>query len=1029
MPSDNDADKSLIGRQVAHYRITDLIGQGGMGEVYQAEDLKLHRTVAMKRVRAERLANAPEARRKLIQEARIASNLVHPYIASVFDVVDMDGDPLIVMEHLRGRPLNQLIGSDELPPDTMRALGLEIAEALSAIHEAGLVHCDIKPANVMVTADGHAKVMDFGLTGRNATILDPDADGNSPTVTASEEVVRKGTPMYMAPEQIRGLRPDHRTDLFALGIVLYEGLTGIHPFRRETLADTHAAILNDPPSGDDRVHSLTRTDPLGTIALKLLEKDPTQRYQLAADVVEQMKAAQTGATPIPARRPPVGIRTLGIAVFLTVVLAAGLAWLWNASSTHSQVAGRPAIAVLPLEDVTGEETGRMSRGPMVAGLMTARLGAFSTLRAVSQERIRELPASAGLSDTLAQFGEALPVRWVVTGRLFDEEGTLVATFEVHDVDSGETKSFSVSKPKAVHLAREAAVVLSRTLGVDEEPAEPSSPVESNSDEAQALYTRAGELLQTMEYAASLELAERAVKIDPGFIEGRLLAIELYDRLGYESKALDQVRQARTRARALGVAEESTTGLRLSARAAELTADREVAEQAYARLVARFPDDPEYLSALARIKHDGSEYAEAAALYEDGLLYDPLDPDLHLYRAGSLVLAGENVEAHREVREAERLCELFRIRGCAGRVSETDGRLLWADREFEQAAVAYGRSAEAFAAEGLTIRALLPLKSQADAELKLWRLGTGVDRLLSVVTRAREVGYDSLLVRTLNSLGAGRFRMRDLPAAGSALREAVHLAVRLDHRDWEHSAQVNLANVLLLSGDLDGAAAAVERSLELAREMSSSFREASSLLRQADVERKRGEDDRARATLDVILDTRLSGKQGAQLRRSVQQRRFWIELDAGDLPAALSAAEAAVEESMALGIDASVGYSLCLRSVANSRLGRGDPAGEDLAAAGRHLAGREQAPALADVAHLGRAWRAASLGDWKAVLQQGSSGSPTTEGARLALLEARAEIELGLRAEATLRLHGLIEAAHAPTAVVESARSLLSPPSD
>jgi len=1020
-------DNPLIGREVAQYRITGLIGRGGMGEVYLAEDRKLHRTVAMKRVRAEILESAPEARARLMREARIASKLVHPYIASVFDVVELDGDPLIVMEHLRGQPLSELIRERKLTPGEVKTLGIEIAEALSTIHGAGLVHRDLKPANVMITPDGHAKVMDFGLTGRNATSLDPGFDGNSPTITVTENIGPKGTPLYMAPEQIRGFRPDHRSDLFALGILLCEALTGTHPFRQATLADTLASILNNPPSGDDRVLSLTRGNTVGAIALKLLEKDPAQRYQLADEVVEQLKSAHTGAlvSSTLVSGSSARVRTIGIAVVFVLALVAGLAWLQNSNPTRPTAPGRPAVAILSVEDLTERDSGRQSRGPMIAGLMTAQLGASSSVRAVSQERLRELPPTDGLSERLDRLGEALPVRWAVTGRVFDDDGTLVATFEVHDIESGDTESFSVSKLKATHLARQAAVVLLQTLGFEGEIAEPSAPADSDSEEAQALYTRARELLRTMDYAQALELAGRAVDIDPSFVEGRLLVVELYERLGYESRAVQEVRQTQERSRSRGEPEDTTTGLRLLARAAELTADRDGAERAYGLLVARFPDDPEYLSSLARIKNARSEHAEAAALYEDALLYDPLDPDLYLSRAASRVLAGEIADARLDVDEAKRLCELFRIRGCAGRVAETEGRLHWAERDLERSAESYGRSAEAFTAEGLTTRALLPLKSQADAELRLWRLDSGLDRLQRVVTPAREVGYDSLLVRTLNSLGAGLFRTRDLPGATPALREAVALSKQLDRPDWEHSAQVNLASVLVLSGDVQGAGSAVQRSLEIARDIDSSFREASSLLRQADVQSKLGDDDAARMTLNLVLETSLPGKSGSQLRRSAHQRMFWIEFDTDGVPAALEAAEAAVQESTTLGIEASIGYSLCLRAMAHSRMGQQDRAEEDLATAERHLAGFGHAPALADALRLGHAWLAAGNADWEGVLRQHPSGLPTTEGARLVLLHVRAQMESDRREDATALLRTLIDAPHTPSAVAVQARSLAS----
>jgi Tol biopolymer transport system component len=315
-----------------------------MGEVYRARDTRLHRDVALKVLPAALVAN-PSRRERFVQEARTASALEHPYIAVIHEIGESDGVTFIAMELLRGESLAQLIARGPLSPTRALDLAIEVAEGLGRAHATGIVHRDLKPANVMVTEDGHAKIIDFGLAKLMDT-LSSDSDVTRATDLTGAGVVL-GTPSYMSPEQTHNATVDHRSDIFSLGIMLHEMLTGHAPFRGRTPVDTMHAILHDPPL--PLPTSLgPSTDDLQRMLDKCLAKDPSDRYQGMRDLVVDLRGARrrldssqlrpVSAASTHGRTPRrLTARQLTLASGVLVVVAAGLAarvvWLRTARST------------------------------------------------------------------------------------------------------------------------------------------------------------------------------------------------------------------------------------------------------------------------------------------------------------------------------------------------------------------------------------------------------------------------------------------------------------------------------------------------------------------------------------------------------------------------------------------------------------------------------------------------------------------------------------------------------------------------
>jgi serine/threonine protein kinase len=381
----------MIGRTLDHYRIESKLGEGGMGVVYKARDVHLNRTVAVKVLPPEKIAD-PDRKERFVREARAASALNHPNIVAIYDIRSEEGVDFIVMEHVEGRTLDEVI-----PPKGMRVsqalrCAVQIADALARAHGAGILHRDIKPSNVIVTAEGRAKVLDFGL----AKLAEPvESSPDAPTATRplTQEGVIVGTAAYMSPEQAEGRPLDARSDVFSFGAVLYEMVTGRKPFAGESWLATLHKILHEEPTPPGRLAAIPAD--LDKTVLRCLRKDSARRYQTMADLKVALEdlATESASGSAPAaladkKRPSSWRRWVWAALAPILLAALFFAWRARRGSTNAEPLQSVALTTFsgveryPSLSPDGDEVAFIWNGPKADNedVYVQRIGSGSPLR-------------------------------------------------------------------------------------------------------------------------------------------------------------------------------------------------------------------------------------------------------------------------------------------------------------------------------------------------------------------------------------------------------------------------------------------------------------------------------------------------------------------------------------------------------------------------------------------------------------------------------------------------------------------------
>ena len=483
------------GARLGHYHVVSAIGAGGMGEVYRATDTRLGRDVALKVLPGEMAAN-PDRLERFRREARAVAALNHPHIVTLHSVEEADGVHFLTMELVEGRSLDSAIPEGGLPVDRLLEIAAALAGALAAAHDKGIVHRDLKPANVMIASDGRVKVLDFGLAKE---LREADPAGATLTSSPHTEIgVVMGTPAYMSPEQVVGGAIDHRTDIFSLGILLYEMVAGRRPFQGRSSAEITSAILRDTPAAVSEVRADVPGD-LARIIRRCLEKDPRHRIQTARDVANELRdlARQRSESEAPAalasaraddRSPQSGHRPgwrrhappIAGAV---LILLAGAAYLGTrsgllrpappaAGDTLAPVAIR-SIAVLPLDNYSGDQ-GQDYFAEGMTDELTTQLATISRLRVISRGSVMQFKGAN--RPPTPEIAKALDVDAIVEGSVVRSGEKVRITAQLIDARADRhlwARSFERSTRDVLALQGELASAIAREIHAELTPAEES----------------------------------------------------------------------------------------------------------------------------------------------------------------------------------------------------------------------------------------------------------------------------------------------------------------------------------------------------------------------------------------------------------------------------------------------------------------------------------------------------------------------------------------------------------------------------
>ncbi len=838
----------LTGRSFGHLEIHERIGHGGMGEVYRASDSRLGRQVAVKRIFPHLVAN-PRTRDRVLREPRLASKVVHPYVATVFEVVDSDEGPLLVMEYIEGRNLHEILEDGSPDQDQVLGWAVELSEALAAIHTCGLVHRDLKPQNVMITNDGHVKVMDFGL----ARVYESEPSDTTMTgLTRPGQLM--GTLTYMSPEQLRGEELDARTDLFNLGIILYQCVSGAHPFLKGTVVETQSAILTAPPGGDRAEPQLSAVGEFGKMVLKLLEKAPDERYSSAADLKEDLTRIMAGKQVHRVAGSRWAIVSAALILLAAVVLVVGFVGL---DATPDRPPSRPAVAVLPIRGVAES----VETAPMVSYLLSSSLGETKALRAVSASRVEEslgsIASAASLSQRLAQVSRLLEPSWIVSGSLFREADSYLLAATVHDGSTlEEIGHVRVDADRIAALADEAAPRILELLGGQISQTTEVTLVHppNVSDSAYQLFYEAQELGRSEDYAAARDTLERALDIEPEFARASSALADVLFRSGYEALARERIaatlRAERERAGFGGRRED----MEIAAAHARIHGHAEQAVVAYRKLVARYPDDPEALIGLAAAHRSNGEPAEERKAIKRALAIDPRDPRLHLARSRVSGRLGQTEEAQRALDDARDAFDGLDARLGPAELARAEGDLAFWRGDLDASADAYKLAGAAYAAAGLPVRAAAAARSEGVVRLALWQLDEAARLYESAFPVFRDSGCYNRSVALLSSLGSLYLRLRELEQAETTLLAAIEEARKLENHHWEAIALNNLSRVLSISGRHEQGARLARQAMEIARSRGERRSELFSHLALGESLWRQGETDESLRGYAVVLAT-------------------------------------------------------------------------------------------------------------------------------------------------------------------------------
>jgi serine/threonine protein kinase/Tfp pilus assembly protein PilF len=613
-------DNLMIGKTLSHYKILGELGEGGMGTVYVAEDQNLGRKVAIKLLHEE-MASSPDRLERFRREAQAVAALNHPNIVTIHSIEEAPEGHFITMELVEGKGLDQLITGDGLSSERVLEIAEPLIRALVAAHERGITHRDLKPANIMVTNDGTVKILDFGLAKLQAS-PDSDMHDDLPTQALTQIGTVVGTIPYMSPEQVQGKPVDHRTDLFSLGVILYEMATGHRPFGGETSADVASAILRDVPE------AITETRPdmpdqFGRIIARCLEKEPAMRYQAAGDI-------QTA------------ISNLGESV------AAGAD------------GGKPSVAVLPFLDMSPEK----DQDYFCEGLAEELINALVAVEDLEVASRTSAFRFKGSQQDIREIGRRLGVSTVLEGSVRKAGSQVRIAVQLVKVEDGyhlwsnrydrELKDvFAIQDEIAQKIVEALQITLSPTAKEKTKKAEKEAPEDV---QAYDYYLKGRKFFYEFR-AKGFELARqmfaRAIVIDANYSRAYAGVADCCSSLfSYYDASEENLHEADTSSRkAVELDPESAEARASRGLALTLKEDYEAADKEFLKAIELNPKSYEAHYFFARCLFSQGRHAEAVKEYEKACEVNPEDYQAPFFLAQTYLSVGRRAYAAANLRKA------------------------------------------------------------------------------------------------------------------------------------------------------------------------------------------------------------------------------------------------------------------------------------------------------------------------------------------------------------------------------------------
>jgi eukaryotic-like serine/threonine-protein kinase len=630
--SHDDRTQSFIaltkGTEVSHYKIISKIGAGGMGEVYLAEDTELHRRVALKFL-PPHLCQDEDCRKRFKRESQAAAKLDHPNIVPVYEVGEFNSRPFFAMAHVEGKSLREVIKEGRLTESDVIRLTMQVCEGLNKAHESGVVHRDIKPGNIIIDQESRARIVDFGLA----------------TVSGEEKLTKTGSTLgtvgYMSPEQIVGKQVDHRSDLFSVGVILYEMLAGRRPFEGDNDAAVARSITDTNPEPVARYKSGT-TGELQQIIDKALSKDPSLRYQHADGMLSDLKRLK--AVSRPARQSRLGL-WVASAIVLLAVTALLLSRPWHQSPATDDV---PLIAVLPFDNLGPPEDEYFADG--MTEEITSRLAGIQGLGVISRTSSIKYKNS---DKQLSEIGKELGVAYILEGTVRWSKGgehsrvrITPQLIRVSDDRHIWADNYERELMEVFEVQADIAIQIVDKLGVTllEKDRYSLSTRPTENAEAYKFYLRGVDLIRRMEFRQrpimeAVEMFDSAVTLDPEFALAHVYGsiahtICYFSMFGDVSKHAEQALLAAEKALSLEP-ELAYAHLALGHYYNFIRRDYTRAMEEFSRVRLELHNNPYLFMSIALVQMRQGRFDDAISNFQRAAELDPLDPTRHQMLALSL----------------------------------------------------------------------------------------------------------------------------------------------------------------------------------------------------------------------------------------------------------------------------------------------------------------------------------------------------------------------------------------------------------